>query len=113
MRTDQIQCKNGQNLNLIKGVEKIQKSSETKDFDYYSKRGLTKEEQGKNQNSITPKEAYERRKRTPRENMKTEKEKVREFKKTLNAKKVIEAYKKTLKNEKKIQEHYYQENKEK
>ena len=102
-----------ENRRLITGVKKVERIQDTKSFDYYTKRGLTQEEQGKIKNSITPQEAYERSKITPRDNIKSEKDRVREFKQKMNVKIGIEAYKKMLENTANMKEQKYKDNKTK
>ncbi len=110
MRTDRIQGENTAKLNLINGVKKIQRSSEAKDFDYYLKRGLTQEEQRKEQKNTNKNTGCSVRKI---KNKNQEKEKVRAFKRTMNAKIGIEAYQKILEQTANMQEQQYQENKAK
>lgn len=110
MRTDRIQGESTTNLNLINGVKKIQKSSEAKDFDYYLKRGLTQEEQRKEQKNTNKNTGCSVRRI---KNKNQEKERVRAFKRTMNEKIEIEAYQKILEDTANMQEEKYQENKAK
>lgn len=108
MRSDRIQCEDKQNQNLIKSVENIQNSSDIKEFDYYYKRGLKKEEQRKK------KEKINKDTECPVKEVKVKKqERVRAFKRRMNASIGIEAYQQILENTANMQEQQYQENKAK
>lgn len=112
MKTESVSnC--SENKRLITGVKKVERIQNTKSFDYYTKRGLTQERQGEKEKSITPQEAYEIGRMTSRKNIKSEKDKVREFKQKVNVKIGIEAYKKILEDAANMQEQKSQESKTK
>lgn len=99
MRIEDIRY-NFENKRMITEIQKTEKNSNTKNFDYYYRRGLTKEEQGKRQ---------EKNNESPLKNPKTEKEKVREFKNMLNNEIGIERYQKLLQSTPNNKNQGYQE----
>lgn len=109
MRTESI-SNNSENRKLITRVQKVEKSSNTKPFDYYYKRGLTKEEQGEKYENVNKNSGCSVRKIRSKN---TERERVRAFKKTVNAPIGIKAYQKILEDTANMQEEKYQENKAK
>ena len=109
MRTESI-SKNSENKKIITEVQKVKKSANTKPFDYYYKRGLTKEEQGEKYEKVNKNSGCSVRKIR---NNNTEQERVRAFKRTLNAPMGIEVYKKILEDTSNMPEEKYQENKAK
>lgn len=109
MRTESI-SNNSENKKIITEVQKVEKSANTKPFDYYYKRGLTKEEQGEKYEKVNKNSGCSVRKIR---NNNTEQERVRAFKKTVNAPIGIKAYQKILEDTANMQEEKYQENKAK
>lgn len=109
MRIESI-SNNSENRKLITRVQKVEKSSNAKPFDYYYKRGLTKEEQGEKYEKVNKNSGCSVRKIR---NNNTEQERVRAFKKTVNAPIGIKAYQKILEDTANMQEEKYQENKAK
>lgn len=109
MRTESI-SNNLENRKLITGVQKVEKSSNTKPFNYYFERGLTREEQGKKYENVNKNSGCSVRKTR---NKNTEQERVRAFKKTVNVPIGIKAYQKILEDTANMQEEKYQENKAK
>ena len=101
---------NSENKKIITEVQKVEKSSNAKPFDYYFERGLTREEQGKKQENVKEKTGCLVKKIR---NKNSEQERVRAFKRTLNAPMGIEVYKKILEDTANMQEEKYKENKAK
>lgn len=121
MKTEKISRKSDKK-NLIEEIKKIQKIEPAKEFSKQYEEQLTKkqEQQAKEENStekqktkkeITPQEAYEMQKTNAMSNriIKTEKEKVREFKKGLNTQKGYARYEQHLEEVANMQKRKYQE----
>ena len=109
MRTESVSnC--SENRRIITGVKKVERIQDTKPFDYYTKRGLTKEKQGEKYENVNKNSGCSVRKIR---NNNTERERVRAFKKTVNAPIGIKAYQKILEDTANMQEEKYQENKAK
>lgn len=121
MKTEKINRKSDKK-NLIEEIKKTQKIEPAKEFSKQYEEQLTKkqEQQEKEENNtenkktkkeITPQEAYEMQKTNAMSNriIKTEKEKVREFKKGLNPKKGYARYEQHLEDVANMQEKKYQE----
>ena len=109
MKTENI-SNNSENKKIIKKVQKVEKNADTKSFDYYYKRGLTREEQGEKYENVNKNSGCSVRKTR---NKNTEQERVRAFKKTVNAPIGIKAYQKILEDTANMQEEKYQKNKAK
>lgn len=121
MKTEKISRKSDKK-NLIEEIKKTQKIEPAKEFSKQYEEQLTKkqEQQEKEENNtenkktkkeITPQEAYEMKKTNAMSNriIKTEKEKVREFKKRLNPQKGYARYEQHLEDVANMQERKYKE----
>lgn len=97
MKTDKVDSENNEKKTLIVGVKRVEKTSNMKSFDYYCKRALTRKEQTEEiVSNLTSKEIFDMQKANFNNGLKSEKERVKEFKRGFGAKVAYSLYQKNI-----------------